>query len=224
MEDLYQTLGVSRNATADEIKKAYRALALQYHPDRNPGDKAAEEKFKQISAAYDVLGDETKRRQYDSYSSNSPFGAGFGAGQPHRGAGSEDPFEAWWRSGSWRQQGGSQQQYGSSGYDPFAEWFGGATRSDSSTSDFRQSYGSDGYGQQYGNWRWYTRQRPPRHSRSQSFVLLIQKFLVFVLGVFFLRFWWLLFPIMPIVCFSAIVNGITGMIAAIRGLFTPAQD
>ena len=67
MEDLYKVLGVEKTATQDEIKSAYRKLAMKYHPDRNPGDKAAEEKFKSITAAYDVLGDETKRRQYDDY-------------------------------------------------------------------------------------------------------------------------------------------------------------
>ena len=65
MNDYYQILGVSRNATTDEIKKAYRNLAFKYHPDRNAGDKAPEEKFKQISAAYDVLGDGAKRKNYD---------------------------------------------------------------------------------------------------------------------------------------------------------------
>jgi molecular chaperone DnaJ len=63
--DLYNVLGVDKKASADEIKKAYRKLARQYHPDRNPGDKQAEERFKEISAAYDVLGDPDKRKQYD---------------------------------------------------------------------------------------------------------------------------------------------------------------
>jgi molecular chaperone DnaJ len=80
--DYYKTLGVDKKASADEIKKAYRKLARSYHPDRNPDDKAAEERFKEISQAYDVLGDPEKRKQYDSGS--GPFataggpGAGFG--------------------------------------------------------------------------------------------------------------------------------------------------
>lgn len=65
MEDLYAILGVSKTASADEIKKAYRTLAFKYHPDRNAGDAVAEEKFKQINSAYSILGDENKKREYD---------------------------------------------------------------------------------------------------------------------------------------------------------------
>ena len=64
-KDYYKTLGVSDTATAKEITKAYRKLARELHPDKNPGDASAEEKFKAVSAAYDVLGDETKRGEYD---------------------------------------------------------------------------------------------------------------------------------------------------------------
>ena len=67
MADYYKTLGVERGATTDEIKKAYRKLALKYHPDRNKGDKASEDKFKEISEAYAVLSDEPKRKQYDAF-------------------------------------------------------------------------------------------------------------------------------------------------------------
>src|SRR6266851_3600698 len=73
--DYYKTLGVGKNASEAEIKKAYRKLARQYHPDRNAGDKAAEERFKEISQAHDVLSDADKRKQYDRGS--GPFG-GFG--------------------------------------------------------------------------------------------------------------------------------------------------
>ena len=67
MATLYDTLGVKKGASADEIKKAYRKLAAQYHPDKNPGDAAAEERFKEVQNAYDVLSDEQKRKQYDSF-------------------------------------------------------------------------------------------------------------------------------------------------------------
>jgi molecular chaperone DnaJ len=70
-EDYYKVLGVKRGATQDEIRKAYRRLARKYHPDVNPGDKAAEEKFKQLSEAYDVLSDQKKREIYDQYGSYS---------------------------------------------------------------------------------------------------------------------------------------------------------
>ena len=67
MASLYDTLGVTKSASQDEIKKAYRKLARQYHPDKNPGDKEAEERFKDVQHAYDVLADEDKRKQYDRF-------------------------------------------------------------------------------------------------------------------------------------------------------------
>ena len=68
-KDPYAVLGVSKSATQDEVKKAYRKLAMQYHPDKNKGDKKAEAKFKEISAAYEILGDAKKRKEYDSFGS-----------------------------------------------------------------------------------------------------------------------------------------------------------
>ena len=76
--DYYEVLGVNRNATEDEIKVAYRKLAIKYHPDRNPGDKTAEEKFKEAAEAYEVLHDPDKRRQYDQFGFDAPGGSGFG--------------------------------------------------------------------------------------------------------------------------------------------------
>jgi molecular chaperone DnaJ len=73
----YETLGVAKTASADEIKKAYRKLARQYHPDRNPGDAAAEERFKEVQTAYDLLSDSEKRKQYDTFGANGAPG-GFG--------------------------------------------------------------------------------------------------------------------------------------------------
>src|SRR5580692_4956188 len=75
----YEVLGVVKTASGDELKKAYRKLAMQCHPDRNPGDKAAEHKFKNLSEAYDVLRDEQKRAAYDRYG-HAAFEQGGGAG------------------------------------------------------------------------------------------------------------------------------------------------
>ncbi len=84
--DYYSTLGVERTASAQEIKKAYRRLAMQYHPDQNDGDKVAEEKFKEISEAYSVLGDVDKRAEFDRFGrvggGGNPFSGGFPGGAP----------------------------------------------------------------------------------------------------------------------------------------------
>ncbi|MBC7421047.1 MAG: DnaJ domain-containing protein [Bdellovibrio sp.] len=99
-KDFYQLLGVARTATQDEIKKSYRKLAMQYHPDKNPGDKKAEDKFKEFSEAYETLSDEKKRQTYDQFGhagpGGNPFGAGGfgGAGRGSAGgAGGQDNFQ-----------------------------------------------------------------------------------------------------------------------------------
>ena len=89
--DYYKALGVDKKASAEEIKKAYRKLARRYHPDRNPDDKHAEERFKEISQAHDVLGDPEKRKQYDCGS--GPFATGAGPGGGFGGFGNFD-FDA----------------------------------------------------------------------------------------------------------------------------------
>jgi DnaJ-class molecular chaperone len=74
MKDFYQLLGISRNASLTEIKKAYRKMARKYHPDLNPGDKNAEKQFKEMTEAYEVLKDPKKRKQYDTFGT---VGGGF---------------------------------------------------------------------------------------------------------------------------------------------------
>src|SRR6185312_1037551 len=75
--DYYEILGVNKNSTADEIKKAYRKVAMQFHPDRNPGDKQAEDKFKEAAEAYEVLSDTDKKAKYDRYG-HAAFAPGSG--------------------------------------------------------------------------------------------------------------------------------------------------
>lgn len=84
--DFYEILGVSKSASADEIKKAYRKVAMQFHPDRNPGDKAAEEKFKEAAEAYEILSDADKKAKYDRFG-HQAFGPGTGGGGGYGGGG-----------------------------------------------------------------------------------------------------------------------------------------
>lgn len=109
--DYYEVLGVEKNASETEIKKAFRKLARQYHPDVNPGDKSAEEKFKEVNEAYEVLSDSDKRSRYDQFGHagtdpNAGFGGGFGGAQ---GFGFEDIFDAFFGGAGARQPRGPQK-------------------------------------------------------------------------------------------------------------------
>ena len=115
-KDFYQTLGVSRDATDSEIKKAYRKLAVKYHPDKNPDNLEAEEKFKEISAAFDILKDPDKRRKYDQFGHDA-----FRGGQS---AGGVDPFDLFRDAFG----GGGSGGFGSI----FEDFFGGGGGSSSS--------------------------------------------------------------------------------------------
>ena len=126
--DYYEVLGVAKNANADEIKKAYRKAAIQFHPDKNPGDKEAEEKFKEAAEAYDVLSNPDKRARYDQFGHAGMSGAagggaggfgGFGGG----GFSMEDIFS----------------QFG----DIFGGHFGGGFRSSNGGGGRRVNRGSD---------------------------------------------------------------------------------
>lgn len=195
MSNYYEILGVSKTATADEIKKAYRTLAFKYHPDRNQGNAAAEEKFKQISAAYDVLGDEAKRRQYDmgSYSESAYSSAG----------------------GQSQQQYQRQYQYTYSnpfGDDNFWEWFNGAQF----RSRNQQAQNS------YGNYSQYNySQNEEQQSRSSYFSTFVLKALQTVVGLMFFRFSWFIIPFGPIICIGVIVNGVTGAFRSLKGMLKP---
>jgi molecular chaperone DnaJ len=113
--DYYEALGVSKDATAEQIKKAYRKLAMKFHPDRNPGDKGAEEKFKEIGEAYEVLSDADKRAAYDRYG-HAAFQAGGVGGGGHGGGGFHDPMDLF------------SQVFGTAFGGGFEEFFGGGRR------------------------------------------------------------------------------------------------
>jgi curved DNA-binding protein len=123
-EDYYKVLGVDKKAGAEDIKKAYRKLALKYHPDRNPGDKKAEESFKKISEAYAVLSDPEKRKQYDTFGSDT-FSQRFSQEDIFRGFDLNDILRGFGFSGMNGFGGGKKKRYYTQGAtDPFSEIFG----------------------------------------------------------------------------------------------------
>jgi len=120
--DYYEILGVDRNASTDELKKAYRKMALQFHPDKNPGNKEAEEKFKEAAEAYEVLSDQEKRAQYDRFGHNGMRGGFGGSGG---GMSMDDIFEHF------------GDVFG--GHNPFESFFGGGNRNSRQQRVFRGS-------------------------------------------------------------------------------------
>lgn len=121
-EDYYELLGVTKTVTPEELKKAYRKKAVQFHPDKNPGNKEAEEMFKKISHAYEVLQDAEKRAAYDRYGHAAFEGPGAGAGRGPGGGGFHDPFDIF------REVFGQQGGGGGGGGGIFDEMFGGGSR------------------------------------------------------------------------------------------------
>ncbi len=143
-KDYYETLGVSRDASQDDIRKAYRRLARKYHPDLNPGDKAAEEKFKAVSEANEILGDEKKRKMYDQvgFYSDSGFPGGgnpFGQGGPGMGFGGFD-FSDFLN----QQQGGGGRRRGPGAGQGFPGGGGGGGFRDIFSQFFGQQRGQGG--------------------------------------------------------------------------------
>ena len=119
--DYYDVLGVSRTAEVTEIKTAYRKLAIKYHPDKNPGDKEAEDKFKEAAEAYEILSNAEKRRRYDQFGHSGNSASGYGGGGMNMEDifsqfgdifGGGNPFESFFGGGGGGQRGGRRVQRG----------------------------------------------------------------------------------------------------------------
>ena len=147
-KDFYALLGVPKDADEATIKKAYRKLAKQYHPDRNEGDAAAEQKFKDVGEAHAVLSDPEQRQEYDALRSMAGGGARFTAGGPGGNGGFEDIFSAFGGGG-----GGSRVRYGTGGGSPFGVGGAGEPDLEDILSMFGGGGGPAGFGGQGAGFR-----------------------------------------------------------------------
>lgn len=191
--DYYSVLGVQKTASAEEIKSAYRKLAFKYHPDKNPGDKAAEEKFKSINEAYEVLGDAAKRSRYDQFGSSS---SSYSASQSQ-----------WGGAGSYGSYGSYTSRDNPFGrQDAYWQWFNSSMRSGYSGSS------DDSYR------RTYTYYSTEPKTSSENIMDMIQKGIMFLIGLFVLRYFWWIFPIGLFGGLIAVVSGATGFIRSLRRL------
>lgn len=192
MKDYYEILGLSKSATNEEIKKSYRNLAFKYHPDRNPDDKSAEEKFKQISEAYNVLGDEKKRSDYDRYGSSSDYAQNQYANQNSYASQNSGSYYNW------------DEYYNSE--DAFWQWFNGAGRAQNQGRYYYEnSYSEKG-------------KEKPISKKSILFSFLGKCAQTFVGLALFRVSFYVFFPFGPFICGGMIVTGITGAIRALRQL------
>lgn len=195
MEDLYQILGVEKSASAEDIKKAYRNLAFKYHPDRNNGDPLAEEKFKKINEAYSVLGDESKRRQYDMYGSTG-YTQSAGGGNSSSSYGSYGPY---WKTGTYDYTGADN---------PFWEFFrqrsSSTTEKDSNTHTYTYTYTK--------------RRGAEKITRREAFSMFLTGALQAFAGFALIRLIVWFFPL-NILCLIWAVKGVTKAINSLRYIF-----
>lgn len=188
MKDYYEILGVDRNASDDDIKKAYRKKALKYHPDRNQGNKEAEARFKEINDAYQVLGDAKKRAEYNSY--------GF-----HGEDSYSERTSAYGRQASAHQYEYQESSFGSE--ESFWRWFQSAH--DANESERRTYY------------RWNESSSGKKRTKAQLLSAFVVGVSQAILGIVLMSLiWWLLFPLGLIFSIAITGSGISGAFRAIR--------
>lgn len=198
MNDYYSVLGISKNATQEEIKKAYRNLAFKYHPDRNPDNKEAEEKFKKISEAYDVLGDEKKRAEYDRFGS---AGSSYSSRNSYQQNYYQNGYQNYYQRQTYSDPFSSE--------DSFWQWFNGSAGQNSGKNT--------NYYYEYNN----SRQSYTKKSLWTEFFMKIGQIFI---GLFFFRFSWIIIPFGPLLCLGLLVTGFTGAVRALRLIFKPNAD